>query len=124
MAGVDHATRLNVYSTYYEGILVLSVGISVDKHQLVIETTHTNQSAVLRYNDDYILSLESLKKHLVAVVCPVMGVHNVARVRQGNLPLFELDFTGRVTLMTFCKSLNGKLGYSCTLYVQQAELCV
>ena len=108
MAIHHHAapSQLNVYSTYYEGILVLSVGISVNKRQLAMET-HTNQSAVLRYKN-LVISLESLKKHL-ATVCHVMGVHNIARVRQGNLPLFELDFTGQKTLMTFCKSLEGKL---------------
>ena len=92
------------------------MGISVDNHQLVMET-HTNRSAVLRY-ENHTLSLDSLKKHLVAV-CSVMGVHNVARVKLGNLPLFELDFTGQTTLMTFCKSLNGKsiILDTCTRFV-------
>ena len=68
---------------------------------------HINQAPVLRYRNVTITS-ESLREALAAV-CPVLGVHNVARVRRGTLPLFEVDFTEQMSLERFCKSLNGML---------------
>ena len=77
-----------------------------------METARGNQLPVLRYRDVSFTS-EYLKDSL-SVVCPLMGVHNVARVRQGALPLFEVDFTEEKALDKFCRSLsNGKV-YICT----------
>ena len=90
---------------YCENLLVLSVAIRVNKHQLKIEI-NPNQAPVYRYRDAT-LTLEFLKDCLAAV-CPVLGVHNVARARQGTLPLFEVDFIEQKSLERFCKSLNGK----------------
>lgn len=98
------ALNLNVYSTYYESFFALSVGIRVNKHQLRMES-RTNQAPVLCYRD-IAFPLQSLKESLAAV-CPLLGVHDVARARQGALPLFELDFSGQKNLQKFCKSLNG-----------------
>ena len=66
-----------------------------------------NQAPVLRYRNITITS-ESLREALAAV-CPMLGVHNVARVRRGTLPLFEVDFTELKALERFCSSLNGTL---------------
>ena len=100
------SSSLDIHSTYYESFLALSVSLRVNKHQLKMES-HTNQAPVLRYRDITITS-ESLRESLAAV-CPVLGVHNVARVRRGNLALFELDFTEQKALDRFCKSMDGKL---------------
>ena len=99
-------SSFNIHSIYYESFLALSVGLRMNKHQLKMEG-HINQAAVFRYRNITITS-ESLREALAAV-CPVLGVHNVARVRRGNLPLFELDFSEQKTLERFCRSLNGKL---------------
>lgn len=102
-------SSLEIHSTYYESLLALSVCIRVNKHHLKMET-HTNQAPVLRYRDTTITS-ETLRDSLAAV-CPVLGVHNVARVRRGTLALFELDFTDEKALKRFCKSMDGKLKQS------------
>ena len=101
-------TQLNI-STYYESFLVLSLNLRIGKRQLKMETSGGNQlPPVLRYRDVSFTS-EYLKDSLSAV-CPLMGVHNVARVRQGALPLFEVDFTEEKALNKFCLSLsNGML---------------
>ena len=99
-------SSLDIHTTYYESFLALSVAIRINKHQLKMES-HTNRAPVLRYRDITIPS-ESLRESLAAV-CPVLGVHNVARVRRGSLPLFEVDFTEQKPLERFCKSMDGKL---------------
>ena len=98
--------QLNIYTTYYESFLALSVSIRVDgKHQLMMETPSSSQAPVLRYKDTT-FTTESLKESLSAV-CPMLGVHNVARVRQGaSLPLVEVDFTDEKALERFCKSIS------------------
>ena len=87
------------------------MSIRVDKHQLTMhnmETLRSSQAPVLRYRD-ITFPTEYLKESLSAV-CPLLGVHNVARVRQGALPLVEVDFTDEKTLERFCKSIsNGML---------------
>ena len=81
--------QFNIYTTYYESFLALSVSIRVDRHQLMMDSS---QAPVLRYRD-ITFTTEYLKESL-STVCPVLGVHNVARVRQGaTLPLVEVDFT-------------------------------
>ena len=117
MASKSH---FNIYTTYYESFLALSVSIRVDKHQLMIETPSSSQAPVLRYRD-ITFTTEYLKESLSAV-CPLLGVHNVARVRQGaTLPLVEVDFTDEKALERFCKSRNDGM-YSITklyhLYMQ------
>ena len=104
---------LNIHSTYYENFLALSVGLRVNKHQLKMDD-HTNQAPVLRYRDITITS-ESLRESLAAV-CPVLGVHNVARVRRGTLPLFEVDFADQVALGKFCNNLDGKVTRSTSIF--------
>ena len=97
--------QLNIYTTYYERFLALSVSIRVDKHQLMMETPSSSQAPVLRYRD-ITFTTEYLKESLSAV-CPLLGVHNVARVRQGaTLPLVEVDFTDENALERFCKSIS------------------
>ena len=97
-------TQFNVYTTYYESFLALSVSIRVDKHQLMMETSsRSHQTPVLRYRD-ITFTTEYLKDSLTAV-CPLLGVHNVARVRQGALLLVEVDFTDEKALERFCKSI-------------------
>ena len=103
-------SHLNIVTTCYENFLALSVSIRVDKHQLTMhmETLKSSQAPVLRYRD-ITFTTEYLKESLSAV-CPLLGVHNVARVRQGALPLVEVDFTDEKTLERFCKSIsNGML---------------
>ena len=101
-------SQLNISTTYYESFLALSLSVRVGKRQLKMETSRGNQLPVLRYRDVSFTS-EYLKDSLSAV-CPLMGVHNVARVRQGALPLFEVDFIEEKALDKFCRSLsNGKL---------------
>ena len=102
-------TRIDITSTYYECFLVISVSIRVGRHQLRMETPRgRNQSPILRYRDVTFTS-EYLKDSLSAV-CSVLGVHNVARVRQGQTVLFEVDFSEEKALEKFCKSLsNGVL---------------
>ena len=116
---VDHAARVmaakshfNIYTTYYESFLALSVSIRVDEHQLTMETPSSSQALVLRYRD-ITFTAEYLKECLSAV-CPLLGVHNVARVRQGALPLFEVDFTGEKALERFCKALSNGMYSTCT----------
>ena len=102
--------QLNIYTTYYESFLALSVSIRVDTHQLMLETpVSSSQAPVLRYRD-ITFTTEYLKESLSAV-CPVLGVHNVARVRQGaSLPLAEMDFTDERALERFCKFISdGKM---------------
>ena len=106
MATLSH--QLNI-STYYESFLVLSLCLRIGKRQLKIETSRGNQLPVLRYRDVSFTS-EYLKDSLSAV-CPLMGVHNVARVRQGALPLFEVDFTEEKALDKFCRSLSNGTVY-------------
>ena len=60
----------------------------------------TRQAPLLRYKD-ITLTTEYLKECLTAV-CPLLGVHNVARVRQGALPLFEVDFMDEKALSVKC----------------------
>ena len=97
-------SQLNIGTTYYESFLALSLSIRVGKRQLKMETPRSNQLPVLRYRDISFTS-EYLKDSLSAV-CPLMGVHNVARVRQGALPLFEVDFIEEKALVKFCRSLS------------------
>ena len=107
---IKMATRsqLNISTTYYESFLALSLSAGVGKRQLKMEASRGNQLPVLRYRDVSFTS-EYLKDSLSAV-CPLMGVHNVARVRQGALPLFEVDFIEEKALDKFCRSLsNGML---------------
>ena len=97
--------QFNIYTTYYERFLALSVSIKVGKfHQLKLETPRL-QAPVLRYRDITFTSdciQESLRS-----VCPVLGVHNVARVRiLGSLLLIEVDFTELNAIEKFCKSLS------------------
>ena len=109
-------SQLNIGTTYYESFLALSLSIRVGKRQLKMETPRGNQLPVLGYKDISFTS-ESLKDSLSAV-CPLMGVHNVARVRQGVLPLFEVDFTEEKALDKFCRSLsNGMPSRSTCIYV-------
>ena len=80
----------------------------MNKHHLMLE--RQGQAPVLRYRDirgdiTFEFTTESLKESLIAV-CPVLGVHNVARVRQGTLVLVEVDFTQEKLLEKFCKSLS------------------
>ena len=72
----------------------------------MMETLRSSQAApVLRYRD-ITFTTEFLKESLSAV-CPLLGVHNVARVRQGaTLPLVEVDFTDEKALEKFCKSIS------------------
>ena len=100
-----NSQQFNLYTTYYERFLALSVSISVGKlHQLKLETPRL-QAPVLRYRDITFTS-EYIKESLSAV-CPVLGVHNVARVRMlGSLLLIEVDFTEVIALEKFCKSLS------------------
>ena len=108
-AKVNMATGLgnkfNLYTTYYERFLALSVSISVSKlHQLMLETPGL-QAPVLRYRDTTFTS-DDIKNSL-SEVCPTLGVHNVARVRiLGPLLLIEVDFTEVNALERFCKSLS------------------
>ena len=95
---------LNIHSTYYESFLALSVGLRINKQQLKMEG-HINKAPVLRYRNVTITS-ESLRESLAAV-CPSLGIHNVARVRRGTMPLFEVDFTEQEAIERFCKSMNG-----------------
>ena len=81
------------------------MSIKVGKfHQLKLETPRL-QAPVLRYRDITFTSdciQESLRS-----VCPVLGVHNVARVRiLGSLLLIEVDFTELNAIERFCKSLS------------------
>ena len=98
--------QLNIYTTYYESYLALSVSIRVDgNHQLMMETPSSSQAPVLRYRG-ITFTTENLKESLSAV-CPMLGVHNVARVRQGaSLPLVEVDFTDERALERFCKFIS------------------
>ena len=43
--------QFNIYTTYYESFLALSVSIKVDEHQLMMETLSSSQAPVLRYGD-------------------------------------------------------------------------
>ena len=98
--------QFNIYTTYYESYLALSVSIRVDKQQMVMETHKRSHSLVLRHGDIITFTAEDLKESLSAV-CPMLGVHNVARVRQGaSLPLVEVDFTDEKALERFCKSIS------------------
>ena len=99
-----NSKQFNLYTTYYERFLALSVSIRVGKlHQLKLETPRP-QAPVLRYRDITFTS-EFIKESLSAV-CPVLGVHNVARVRiLGSLLLIEVDFIDVNALERFCKSL-------------------
>ena len=110
----------NIYTTCYENFFVLSVSVAVNKHHLMLE--RQGQAPVLRYRDirgdiTFEFTPESLKESLIAV-CPVLGVHNVARVfmRQGTLLLIELDFTQEKLLEKFCKSLSNGT-YSCVIII-------
>ena len=95
--------QFNIHTTYYESFLALSV--RVDRHQLMMETPSSSQAPVLRYRD-ITFTTEYLKESLSAV-CPLLEVHNVARVRQGaTLPLVEVDFTDEKALERFCKSIS------------------
>ena len=69
---------------------------------------------VLRYGD-ITFTAEYLKECLSAItaICPLLGVHNVARVRQGALPLFEVDFTDEKALERFCKMLSNGMYSTC-----------
>ena len=114
-AKVNMATgnQFNLYTTYYERFLALSVSISVGKlHQLKLETPRL-QAPVLRYRD--IIFTSDDIKHSLSVVCPMLGVHNVARVRRlGSLLLIEVDFTEVNALERFCKSLSSGVYACCT----------
>ena len=96
--------RISITSTYYECFWVLSVSPRVDGHQMKMETPRRSQTPILRYGDVTFTS-EYLKDSLSAV-CSVMGVHNVARVRQGQTVLFEVDFSEEKALERFCRLLS------------------
>ena len=107
--------EFNIYTTYYESFLALSVSIRVDKLQLMMETASSGQAPVLRYRD-ITFTTEYLKEAL-SEFFPVLGVHNVARVRQGaTLPLFEVDFTDEKALEIFCKSMSSGKYISMTFH--------
>ena len=104
------ADQFNIYTTYYESFLALSVSIRVDEHQLMTEV-HSS-APELRYRDITFttcrlpkgFSNEFLKIQMFNVSM------NVARVRLGALPLIEMDFIDEYYLELFCKSMsNGKL---------------
>ena len=97
-------SQLNI-STYYESFLALSLSVRVGKRQLKMETPRGNQLLPVLRSRDISFTSEYLKDSLSAV-CPLMGVHNVARVRKGALPLFEVDFIGEKALDKFCRSLS------------------
>ena len=105
--------HININTTCYENFLALSVSIRVDRHQLMMETPSSIQAPALRY-EKITITTESLKKCL-SVVCPLLGAHNVARVREGALPLVEVDFTDEKALERFCKSMSS--GRFCQCYV-------
>ena len=98
------SSQIRTTTTYHECFWVLSVSIRVGRHQLKMETPRRNQTPILRYRDVTFTS-EYLKDSLSAV-CSVKGVHNVARVRQGQTVLFEVDFSEEKALEKFCKSLS------------------
>ena len=107
--------QFNLYTTYNERFLALSVSIMIRvgkfDHQLELETPR--RAPVLRYRDITFTS-ECIHESLRAV-CPVLGVHNVARVRRlGSLLLFEVDFTELNALERFCKSLSSGAHMHCT----------
>ena len=112
---MTNSSSFDIHSTYYESFLALSVSIRVNRHQLKMEK-HINQAPVLHYRN-ITIPTESLRESLAAV-CPVLGVHNVARVRRGTLALFEVDFTEQKALERFCKSMDGKLNISHLLAAQ------
>ena len=62
--------QFNIYTTYYESFLALSVSITVGKHQLMMETP-CRRAPVLRYRD-ITITTETLKELLIAV-CPLQG---------------------------------------------------
>ena len=97
------AELFNIYTTYYESYLALSVSIRVDKQQMTMETLTQGQAPVLQYRD-ITFTTEKLKDSLNDFF-PVL--YNVARVRQGALPLFEVDFPDEQSLEMFCESLYG-----------------
>ena len=55
--------QFNIYTTYYESFLALSVSIKVDEHQLMMETLSSSQAPVLRYGDTK-FTTEYLKESL------------------------------------------------------------
>ena len=65
---------------------------------------------MLRYRDIEV-NTKKLKESLSAV-CPLLGVHDVARVRQGGLFLVEVDFTDENRFQNFCKSLSSGMFFS------------
>ena len=68
--------------------------------------TGKNQLNIVYSTSHSTFTTESLKESLSAV-CPMLGVHNVARVRQGaSLALVEVDFTDEKALERFCKSIS------------------
>lgn len=97
-------TSLNIHSAYCENFMVLSLSFRVNGSQLNIEDT--SQAPVLRHKD-VTFTAEKLQ-YFLSAECPVLGVHNVARVRRGVLPYFEVDFIGQTDLGKFCKALEGK----------------
>ena len=110
LTGLRKRKKINIHTTYYESFLALSVSIRVDRHQLMMETPSSSQAPVLRCRD-ITFTTEYLKESLSAV-CPLLGVHNVARVRQGaTLPLVEVDFTDEKALKRFCESISNGMFY-------------
>ena len=105
--------QINVYTTYYESFLALSVCIKVGKHQLKKEAPGSSIEPVLRH-EDITFTTEYLKESL-SVVCPLLGAHNVARVREGALHLVELDFTEEKALERFCISMSDGLFHIATI---------
>ena len=95
----------NNHPTCCESFLALSVVVRVNKYQLEMES-HVDRAPVFRYGNFFAIS--ELLKQSLAHVCLPLGVHSIGRMRQGTLPLFEVDFSGQKCLEMFCKSLNGK----------------
>lgn len=103
----------NIFTSYYENFLVLSVSMKINQQEVIIKADADSTVPVLCSND-ITFSYESVKKSLSAV-CSQMGIHNVARVRHGIVPLFEVDFVQLKELHKFCSSLNGTTILICYL---------
>ena len=105
----------NIFTNYYENFLVLSMCIKINQQEVIIKADADCTVPTLCSND-VTFPYDSVKKSLSAV-CSQMGIHNVARVRHGILPLFEVDFVQLKELHKFCSSLNGTTLCSDSCYV-------
>ena len=93
----------NCFTHYYENFLALSLRITINEQEVTIKT---DAAVPVLCSRDVSFPYDSIKNSL-SDVCTQMGIHNVARVRQGILPLFEVDFVQLKELHKFCNSLNG-----------------